>query len=228
MYYSPELCRFISPDDIEYLDPKSVNGLNLYCYCLNNPIIYVDPTGHFALSTVIIGALIWIAVCGLINGTVNVMTKMPEESVRGALVGGFFEGVVFAAVLAIGTFTGVAGWVILGGIVAVTGGFIGGKYGNAISQKISYGNVDWGVENLNGGFAALTNLVSYTGLYMNKDILSTSDKLGIRFFKNVGLSVVGLGMTAYIASLPKPNLNKFRDEERIKSQRGRFIWDYWF
>ena len=38
-YYSPELCRWISPDDIEYLDPESVNGLNLYCYCLNNPVM---------------------------------------------------------------------------------------------------------------------------------------------------------------------------------------------
>ena len=24
-YYSPELCRFIQPDDIEYLDPGSIN-----------------------------------------------------------------------------------------------------------------------------------------------------------------------------------------------------------
>lgn len=39
-YYSPELCRWISPDDIEYLDPESVNGLNLYCYCFNNPVSY--------------------------------------------------------------------------------------------------------------------------------------------------------------------------------------------
>ncbi len=39
-YYSHELCRFISPDDVEYLDPESVNGLNLYCYCLNNPVNY--------------------------------------------------------------------------------------------------------------------------------------------------------------------------------------------
>ena len=46
-YYSPELCRFISPDDVEYLDPESVNGLNLYCYCLNNPISYYDPSGHW-------------------------------------------------------------------------------------------------------------------------------------------------------------------------------------
>ncbi len=45
-YYSPELCRWISPDDIEYLDPESVNGLNLYCYCFNKPINYIDPDGH--------------------------------------------------------------------------------------------------------------------------------------------------------------------------------------
>ena len=45
-YYSPELCRFIQPDDIEYLDSESVNGLNLYCYCFNNPINYIDPDGH--------------------------------------------------------------------------------------------------------------------------------------------------------------------------------------
>ena len=38
-YYSPELCRWISPDDIEYLDPESVNGLNLYCYCFNDPVM---------------------------------------------------------------------------------------------------------------------------------------------------------------------------------------------
>ena len=38
-YYSPELCRWISPDSIEYLDPQSINGLNLYCYCGNNPVM---------------------------------------------------------------------------------------------------------------------------------------------------------------------------------------------
>ena len=38
-YYSPELCRWISPDSIEYLNPSSINGLNLYCYCFNNPVM---------------------------------------------------------------------------------------------------------------------------------------------------------------------------------------------
>ena len=45
-YYSPELCIFTSIDSIEYLDCESINGLDLYCYCLNNPIMYVDPSGH--------------------------------------------------------------------------------------------------------------------------------------------------------------------------------------
>ena len=45
-YYSPELCRWLTPDSIEYLDPESINGLNLYCYCGNNPVMYVDPSGH--------------------------------------------------------------------------------------------------------------------------------------------------------------------------------------
>ncbi len=44
-YYSPEWRRFISPDDTYYLNPKNVNGCNLYCYCNNDPIVYVDPLG---------------------------------------------------------------------------------------------------------------------------------------------------------------------------------------
>ena len=58
-YYSPDLCRFIQPDDIEYLDPSSINGLNLYCYCMNNPIMYSDPSGHspeWLKTGIVIGA----------------------------------------------------------------------------------------------------------------------------------------------------------------------------
>ena len=45
-WYDPTIGRFISPDSYEYLDPETFGGLNLYAYCLNNPIMYIDPTGH--------------------------------------------------------------------------------------------------------------------------------------------------------------------------------------
>ena len=44
-YYDPEIGRFMTIDDISYLDPDSINGLNMYAYCLNNPIKGYDPNG---------------------------------------------------------------------------------------------------------------------------------------------------------------------------------------
>ena len=46
-YYNPKRARFISPDGIEYLEPTKINGLNLYAYCANNPVMYSDPSGHW-------------------------------------------------------------------------------------------------------------------------------------------------------------------------------------
>ena len=54
-YYDPFACRFINADDISYIEPETINGLNLYSYCLNNPVMYVDPTGHFSIGTFIKG-----------------------------------------------------------------------------------------------------------------------------------------------------------------------------
>ena len=47
-YYKPQINRWINMDDISYLDKKTINGLNLYCYCMNNPIMYADPSGHMS------------------------------------------------------------------------------------------------------------------------------------------------------------------------------------
>lgn len=38
-YYDPKIGRFLSADDISYLDPESIGGLNIYAYCVNNPVI---------------------------------------------------------------------------------------------------------------------------------------------------------------------------------------------
>ena len=44
-YYDPEVGRFITIDDLSYIDPEIINGLNLYAYCTNNPVMNVDING---------------------------------------------------------------------------------------------------------------------------------------------------------------------------------------
>lgn len=52
-YYDPEVGRFISQDDVDYAEPEVINGLNLYAYCGNNPVMGYDPVGTSNISTVI-------------------------------------------------------------------------------------------------------------------------------------------------------------------------------
>ena len=51
-YYSPLFGRFISLDKLSILDEtkSQLNGLNLYMYCYDNPIMYVDPSGMAIVS----------------------------------------------------------------------------------------------------------------------------------------------------------------------------------
>jgi RHS repeat-associated protein len=46
--YDPVIGRFISPDSYVQA-PYYPQSLSRYSYCRNNPLIYTDPSGHFAL-----------------------------------------------------------------------------------------------------------------------------------------------------------------------------------
>ena len=48
----------IQRDNIEYLDNESLDGLNLYCYCYNNPIMYVDNFGNLPVQVDVITSII--------------------------------------------------------------------------------------------------------------------------------------------------------------------------
>ena len=67
-WYSTQFRRFLSPDDISYLGANGdLNSYNLYAYCSNNPVMYVDPTGHSIIGGTILlsmflGALIGVGV----------------------------------------------------------------------------------------------------------------------------------------------------------------------
>ena len=45
-YYDPQTGRFLNADGLEYLDPETLGGLNLYAYCNNNPVNFIDISGH--------------------------------------------------------------------------------------------------------------------------------------------------------------------------------------
>ena len=110
-YYSPELCRFISKDSIEYLDPESINGLNLYAYCGNDPVNYYDPTGHSAiLIALAIGAVLG-GIYGGISAAANGQNVLAGIAI-GAVVGGVTGLITEAAsvpLMLLGTFAVGAG-----------------------------------------------------------------------------------------------------------------------
>ena len=51
-YYDPAICRFINADTFATTDANGFLSANMFAYCENNPIMWIDPTGHF-LSEII-------------------------------------------------------------------------------------------------------------------------------------------------------------------------------
>ena len=129
------MCRFISIDDVSYLDSSSVNGLNLYCYCINDPINYFDWSGHspewwqWALAGVGI-ALVAVAAGMAIIGTGGVAAFG-----IGALIGSLSAGAVGAVVggaigYAVDDVDGILSGALAGfGIGAIVGFVVGGCIG---------------------------------------------------------------------------------------------------
>ena len=125
-YYDPEVGRFLNRDSVEYADPETINGLNLYAYCLNNPVEYVDPTGELAwyewlgIGLAAVGATLVIgAVTAL---TLGVGTTVLATSLAGAVIHG----------AAVGTLIGA-------GVGAVAGGIIGGAVSGWTAEGILSG-----------------------------------------------------------------------------------------
>ncbi len=47
-YYDPSIARFISADDVSFIADDQASSINIYAYTLNNPVMYLDPSGEFA------------------------------------------------------------------------------------------------------------------------------------------------------------------------------------
>ena len=114
-YYDPVTGRFISPDDVGYLDFESFFGTNRYAYCLDNPVMCVDPEGKFWVTLLIVAG-----VGAVIAGTTSVVMQLVfDHDVNWKDVG---IAAVFGAISAVLSFTGiggVAGQAVLNGLLSV-------------------------------------------------------------------------------------------------------------
>ena len=100
-YYNPEWRRFISPDSTDYLDPESVNGLNLYAYCNNDPVNYADPSGHS-----LVGAFVFLAIMTLAGAAVGDIVANTVEKNTGKEISGWDRFVYIAIGASLGLIAG--------------------------------------------------------------------------------------------------------------------------
>ena len=176
-YYSPELCIFTSIDSIEYLDCESINGLDLYCYCLNNPIMYVDPSGHAPQWLQIagwIGLGVGILICGVAIGILT--AGVGTATFFGAVAIGAAKGALIGAAI------GVGAGAIAGGAGAMISGeefgssefwsdvLYGGMLGFGVGAVI--GAVAGGVHGANGWYNA--KALEFTNVGSNEVVLGRS------------------------------------------------------
>ena len=147
-YYDPQIGRFISPDDISYLEPATINGLNLYVYCNNNPVMNADPTGH---SAILIGMLIGFGVGALIGGGFEIAKQAYNggnwnwhiSSWNWGQIGlSALGGAVAGAISSISLGSGVVGYLTAfasGGVGSVLGGMISGSVTDLRSGLVAFG-----------------------------------------------------------------------------------------
>lgn len=94
-YYDPQLGRFISPDSVvpEQGDPQA---LNRYSYVRNNPVKYIDPSGHcWGIASGIRGLPTYDVTCNNLDMALTIVqhpdTSAWDKTVAGAYIVG--EGV---------------------------------------------------------------------------------------------------------------------------------------
>ena len=176
--YDPVIGRFFSPDPFVQA-PDFTQAFNRYSYCMNNPVMYSDPTGE----VFVIDDLIAAAVIGAIF---NSFTQIVAGNVNNA--GDFF----LAA--GIGALSGAAGFAIGNGVnTAIAGGsFASGFVGSATVSSTGF----WAgaATGATSGFAS--GVISGTG-----NSLLAENSFGQSLLDGWTEGLIGLGTGAVIGGI---------------------------
>lgn len=138
------LARFISPDSIypDLFDPQALNG---YTYCDNNPLMYVDPSGHDGIGLVL---------AGIATVIISAMTGYAQSdgNCYVALISGAVAAVVYVAAPYAAQFAGqIIGSIISSTFAATATGTIVAKVAAAGFTALMVGGAAGGVQ---GGLSA--------------------------------------------------------------------------
>ena len=158
-YYCPEWHRFFSPDDTGYLDPESVNGLNLYAYCGNDPVNYADPSGNnpewwqwllsgvttalgvalcFVPGAQVFGVgLIAAGASGLISSTMDAVGL--DAKTAGLISSGL--SIIAGIALCFTPFAGIGAGLVGQGVGGIAGGFISEALGGSFELGATIGGI---------------------------------------------------------------------------------------
>lgn len=157
-YYDPELGRFVQADTIV---PSAANPqlLNRYAYCGNNPLKYVDPSGHELITAIIIGVVIGVAIgAGTAAATGGDIAMGALTGAIGGLFGGIGAG--------LGQSITVAGSATLG---ELAGSVAGGATGGAMSAAVVGGDVGMGAFT-----GAIAGGIAFGVGWLNQNVLALS------------------------------------------------------
>lgn len=227
-YYDPEVGRFITIDDISYIDPEIINGLNLYAYCGNNPVMRVDENGnawwHWLLGAVAVVALVAVVVASaIVTGgaslvamgvgfAIGATASVVSQGVTNVINGnGFFDNINIGTVL-IGGLAGAAfaGAAFVPGLGGLAGAFGIGLAANVATSSIEQKSIGEILFNgLVGGLAA--GLAFGFGQFLSNAVYRSNGFTFTTFFDAArvdGANLLRATLTGFASSWYKflPNL----------------------
>ena len=197
-YYVPRWTRWLSGDDVNYLDPKSASGLNLFVYCTNNPVMYVDTTGQSWKSfwsnvgkwlgdnaDIIVGVVATIGAVGISIATFGAGTVIAGV-VLGSIIGGALGSLGAASSggnalmgFASGAFIGAVG--AINPLAAAVAGFgmslISDRVNGVKANKKTYAKAI--IAGITAGVFA--KLAEGTSDYLLKEFRTVADKIAVSF-----------------------------------------------